>query len=276
MSKQTGGKKATKDVSDSNDDNEMSETSEVEQPKNSKKTAPGSKSQAGGKGKKMASKGTKARAGTKGTKKAGSKTAKRGVNKQKGGDRYFKTIDAKTGDSYGRYTGETPKQAASKAYTKLLQKFKSDGKAVPKQSTTIFLRESTRGSARKIYGYEASRQKLKEPQRLFITDKETGEEKEIVYHFRNKIKKVTVPEQIGGARSKSSKKGSNKGSKRGTTGTSGSKSKGSSKVASKSGTGSKSMGRKATGSATSGKKNTNSKSKPTTKKSQNAKATTSH
>ena len=112
-------------------------------------------------------------------------------------NRFFKIIDAKTGASYGRYTGDTPEQAASKAFTQLLQKMKEEGKAPPEQ-TIIYLREATRGSARKIYGYEAFRQKLKEPQKLTIRDKNTGEEKEIVYHFRNKLKEVAVPDQIGG------------------------------------------------------------------------------
>lgn len=160
-----------------------------------------------------------------------SKTAKPGkavknppVNKEGGEqkERYFKLIDAKTGGSYGRYTGDTPKQAASKGYTKMLQKLKSEGKQPPKQATIIYLRESTRGSARKIYGYEASRQKLPEPQELVITDKETGEEKTIVYHYRNRIKKVPVPEQIGGAMVKPGKKGATMkrgaGSKKGSAG----------------------------------------------------------
>jgi hypothetical protein len=115
------------------------------------------------------------------------------------GERYFKLIDAKTGKSYGRYTGDTPKQAASKGYTKMIQKMKILGKTPPKHST-IYLRESTRGSARKVYGYEATRQKLETPQTLTIIDGETGEEKEIVYNYRNKIRKIPVPEQIGGLR----------------------------------------------------------------------------
>jgi len=186
----------------------------------SAKTSAGSKTS---KSSKPASKSTAGR----GRKSTGTKNAKgnsRTANKDKKNDRYFKLIDAKTGRSYGRYTGDTPKQAASKGFTKMLQKLKVGGKTAPKQST-IFLRESTRGSARKIYGYEASRLKLPEPQELIITDKISGEEKTITYHFRNKIKKVPVPEQIGGAKtSRATKKnaGSKKtaGSKKGTTKTS--------------------------------------------------------
>lgn len=149
---------------------------------------------------------------------AGGKKTK--TPKEEGKDRYFKLIDPKTGRSYGRYTGDTPKQAASKGYTKILQKLRSEGKTLPKHATTIYLRESTRGSARKVYGYEASRQKLPEPQKLEITDDQTGETKTIVYHFRNKIKKVAVPQQIGGTKTnpkKTTKKSSKKVTKTKTT-----------------------------------------------------------
>lgn len=109
--------------------------------------------------------------------------------------RYFKIIDIKTGKTRGRYTGDTPKQAASKGFTKIVQRLKKKGKTIPKTPTTIYLRESTRGRTKKIYGYEASRQKLEEPQILKITNSKTGEKKKIVYLYRNKIKKIPVPEQ---------------------------------------------------------------------------------
>lgn len=138
--------------------------------------------------------------------------------------RYFKLIDPKTGKGCGRYTGDTPKQAASKGYTKKIQKLKLQGKKAPAESK-IYLRESTRGSARKVYGYSASRIKLDEPQTLKIPDN-NGDTKEIVYNYRNKIKKIPVPEQIGGVVKKSKK--SNKKSKK-----SGSKSEKSKKSKSK-------------------------------------------
>jgi len=131
-------------------------------------------------------------------------------------DRYFKFINLKTNESYGRYTGDTPKQAASKGYTKLLKKLKDEGKVAPNK-TIIYVRESTRGSGRKIYGYEAYRQELPKPQELFIQDKLTGEEKKIVYNYRNKIKKVPVPDNIGiknGKKKTTSKKSTSKGQKK--------------------------------------------------------------
>lgn len=138
---------------------------------------------------------------------SGSKSNKNVSTKEKK-ERYFKIIDHKTGKTYGRYTGDTPKQAASKAYTKKVQRLKKMGKT-PSKRSQIILRESTRGSARKVYAYEAYRQKLPEPQNLDITDKETGITKQIVYHYRNKIRKIPVPTQIIGynlAKSKVTKK----------------------------------------------------------------------
>ena len=159
-------------------------------------------------------KGSKTTKKTTQAKGKGKKTAgkQKGGNTQKPTERYFKLIDAKTGKSYGRYIGGTPKQAASKGYTKMLQKLKANGKKAPAHSV-IYLRESTRGSARKVYGYEAARIRLPEPQELVITDKETGKEKTITYNFRNKIKKVAVPDNVmlGGGKSKSTmKKGASK------------------------------------------------------------------
>jgi hypothetical protein len=143
---------------------------------------------------------------TSGSKNTGSKASGRAGRTRKTGNRFFKMIDAKTMQTTGRYTGVTPKQAAGKGYTKYIQKLKQNKQPIP-ASTTIYMKESTRGSFRKVYGYTASRQKLQQPQALTIKGPD-GEEKQIVYHFRNRIKKVTgdLPPQLGGARSKSGSK----------------------------------------------------------------------
>lgn len=140
---------------------------------------------------------------------SGSKTAKPKAKSTKTGKvsksgekvRYFKRIDQKTLESHGRYTGVTPKQAASKGFTKMVQQYKKKGRAVP-PNLTIFLRESTRGSSGKVYGYTAERQKLDSPQELVIADKVTGQDKKITYEYRNKIRKGEIPEQIGGMKKK--------------------------------------------------------------------------
>ena len=94
---------------------ESEDFSESEEKIKSKKTQTG--------GKKKAS--NKSAAGSKTSKKTSS-GSKKAVKKTKG-DRYFKLVD-KNGNSHGRYTGGTPKQAASKGFTKMLQKIKANGK----------------------------------------------------------------------------------------------------------------------------------------------------
>jgi hypothetical protein len=105
------------------------------------------------------------------------------------GERYFKLVKSKIGDQEGRFTGRTPKQAASKAFTKLLMKAKENS-TMPDQSTKIFIKESTRGSKQKIYGFEAKRVELDQPQELTIMDKSTGQFKTISYKYRNEINRL--------------------------------------------------------------------------------------
>ena len=88
--------------------------------------------------------------------------------------RYFKGVDPKTGELTGRYSGLTPKQGASKYYTKITQKYRKNGKKPPKH-TKVYIRESTRQRKKKIYGYTCESVTLDEPQTVTITNKETGE-----------------------------------------------------------------------------------------------------
>lgn len=135
------------------------------------KTAPKSK---------VASKSTRAT-----TKPAGEEGKKR---------RFFK-IKFANGESQGRYVGQTPKQAASKGFTKMLREYKKSGKKIP-ASTNIYLQESTSGSHKKTYAYKARPEKLDEPQILTVVDKKTGAEKQITYNYRNKIHRIPVPEDL--------------------------------------------------------------------------------
>ena len=161
--------------------------------------------------------------------KSGSKSVKKPAStkkghkaKKEGKKRYFKMID-EAGHTIGRYTGDTPKQAGSKAFTKMVQRANKEGKKLPKTSS-IYLRESTRQSNRKTYGYSASRRKLDEPQQLEIQDGETGETKQITYYYRNDVKKIAVPEHMQGGAKKKAKKGT-KGKKGATKKAGGSKTK---------------------------------------------------
>jgi len=116
---------------------------------------------------------------------------------QEPGKRYFKMIDPNTFNSIGRYTGSTPKQAGSKAFSKSIRKIKQEGGKIPKTSL-LYLRESTQNSLKKIYAYSATRDKLSNPQKVRRTNITTGDKKTVMYQYRNKLKKSTVPDQLAG------------------------------------------------------------------------------
>jgi len=81
----------------------------------------------------------------------GSKTKKMSNIKM----RSFRLFDPKTGEVIGgRYRGRNPRQAASKAYTKLLKSDELDGS----EETTLHIKESTRGGNRRIFAYSANRE----------------------------------------------------------------------------------------------------------------------
>lgn len=113
---------------------------------------------------------------------------------KKKSERYFKRIDPVTLESTGRYIGD-PEQAASKSFTKMLFKMKKAGLKLPKKQV-ICLRESTRGSPKKLYCYQVVRLKLDEPQVLKVVNPQNNEVKVINYCYRNKLKKVEIPETL--------------------------------------------------------------------------------
>jgi len=92
--------------------------------------------------------------------------------------RYFKCVC--DGESFGRFTGGKPKQAARKAFTSLLRQ--------GKESPILFsLIECTRGCKHKEYKYKGDRIELDEPMKLMIG---TGADaKEITYRYNNRIMK---------------------------------------------------------------------------------------
>lgn len=109
--------------------------------------------------------------------------------KNRHGVRYYKVVDNITGIGQGRITGETPKQAASKAFTSFLKKRKENNEKIPVDHI-IQIRESTRGSKRESYFYKCNRVKLSTPQELRIIDKDTGEMETITYFYRNSLFRV--------------------------------------------------------------------------------------
>ena len=204
------------------------------------------------------------------TSKSKSKTSKSKGKKGGAKKRYFKMIDPSSGSTIGRYTGDTPKQAASKGYTKMIHRDKKAGKRTPSGTRTkIYLRESTRNSNQKTYGYEAIRKKLKDPEEVEIKDDETDEVKKIVYRYRNEIKKIAVPEAMQGGARKKAKAKSTKSKGKGKATGKGSKGKGKGKKSGGSKTAKKKPASKSKGK---GKSKSKSDSAKPTKKSSKKKA----
>ena len=69
--------------------------------------------------------------------------------------RNFKLVKPEMG---GLYTGNSPKQAAQKAFTQLRKQNKVRGEI------SFSIKETTKDSTRKIYKYKGRRNKLDEPQ----------------------------------------------------------------------------------------------------------------
>lgn len=178
----------------------------------------------------------------------GSKTAakKKQTEEREVKKRSFKMLTA-DGESHGRYTGSGPKQAASKAYSKYIQGLSTAEKKRIKggaTATRIYVKESTRGGRRKIFGYEVRRVVLDEPHPSTVTDKE-GVQKTITYGHRNIVRRYAIPEDVlakltqeGGARKE-------KGTK---------KSKSNTKAPAKKASGSKTAAKKAPAKKTAAKK----------------------
>lgn len=86
--------------------------------------------------------------------------------------------------AYGRYTGESPYQAANKALSELIRKKKADGKnEMGKINFTLI--ESTKGSKHKSHDYVGKRVALKTP----ITYK-TKDGIEVTKKYKNELKKL--------------------------------------------------------------------------------------
>merc|ERR1711871_246050 len=75
-----------------------------------------------------------------------------------------RSFKIKLGDdkAYGRYTGDSPYQAANKALSELIRKKKSDGGSVAGKINFTLI-ESTKGSKHKHHEYVGKRVALKTP-----------------------------------------------------------------------------------------------------------------
>ena len=105
--------------------------------------------------------------------------------------RCFNKVNKKSGALSGNYIVLYPKQAASKCYTKIVTEYTNKGKKLPK-IIKIYLYEPTKN---KIYGYGCEKIIFDNPINVNI-NRDTGEEKNIVYRSKLEIKKIDVPENI--------------------------------------------------------------------------------
>lgn len=110
------------------------------------------------------------------------------------GKRYFKCIminEEGNAVATGRYSGKKPKQAASKACTRLYDAFNDDNRP----SQIVFgIHECTRTNKRKKkYFYVGKRVKLDKPEEVVInkTDPKTGNKMVIRYNYNNDVRKLT-------------------------------------------------------------------------------------
>lgn len=112
------------------------------------------------------------------------------------GKRYFKCLLINENGNVvctGRYSGKKPKQAASKACTRLYDTYKDNEKNMP--ANIVFgMHECTRKSKKKKkYFYTGSRVKLENPEEVTINklDPKTGKKMVIRYYYNNNVKKLT-------------------------------------------------------------------------------------
>ncbi len=121
------------------------------------------------------------------------------VDIQQGGRkiRYFKCIYGGTDENinkFGRFCGYKPKQAANKALTSIL-------KVRRKNNENLFdvipfsMIECTRGKTHKVSKYTGQRLALENPIIVKIKTGD-GQEKEIKYHFTNKVNKVKAEKPV--------------------------------------------------------------------------------
>ena len=94
--------------------------------------------------------------------------------------RIFKLIDL-NGSKIGHYTGNSPFQAANKAFSALA----NSGKVMLYENAEIEIREVTRGSKKKSYGYSCQRIELKQPVVIQV-----GHNTQWECKYKNNIKRV--------------------------------------------------------------------------------------
>ena len=124
---------------------------------------------------------------------------------QEGGKRrvrYFRCVYSD--DTFGRFSGYKPKQAAGKALTSILRHREKEGQDLA-QEVTFSMVECTRGGSHKVSQYTGKRVKLEKPVTVTIKTSD-GKKKEINYNFTNKISKVKADKKVAAKTEKKSTK----------------------------------------------------------------------
>ncbi len=98
--------------------------------------------------------------------------------------RYFKLC--LNGSYHGRFSGNTPLEAATKAFTKIMQENNQNTEI----ETIIEIKESTRGSNHQTYKFNAKRIKLDVPLEYTIRDAETGNDEILTYNYKNHLEEI--------------------------------------------------------------------------------------
>lgn len=109
---------------------------------------------------------------------------------------YYGCINPETGEFYGRYSGRTCKQAASKAFTKFISRAKMNN--METNETNIFLykkkSDDEDDSDFKIYAYNCKQIMLDTPEKVTIKSGKCT--RTIEYRKRNEIRKINVPDDL--------------------------------------------------------------------------------
>ena len=124
-------------------------------------------------------------------------------------NRSFKVKLSEEGQSYGRYNGDSPYQAANKALSEIIRN-KVKAEEVVEGKLTFWLIESTKGSSKRVHQYEGERIKLAEPVKYKVG------ENEIVKEYKNILKKIKKADQIEVVTKKATKKATKKVAKKAT------------------------------------------------------------
>lgn len=104
-------------------------------------------------------------------------------------NRSFKVKLSEEGQSYGRYNGDSPYQAANKALSEIIRTKVKEGEVV-EGKISFWLIESTKGSTKRVHQYEGERIKLEEPVKYKVG------ENEIVKEYKNILKKIKKADQV--------------------------------------------------------------------------------